>query len=186
MTLVVGLAGRIAAGKGEAAKYLSEKRGARVVRFSDILKDVLEVLSLPNTRPNLQALGSTLRAGFGDRILVDAMRKRIEKTASPFVIVDGVRYKEEADLIRSFKKNTLIFIDAPLKIRYQRVISRGTRGEAKITLEEFRKSDEQETEASLEAIKKTADKVIENTSALKDFQNAIDATLSKLTRKKAS
>jgi dephospho-CoA kinase len=182
MTFVVGLAGRIAAGKGEAAQYISRKYGAEVVRFSDVLKDVLEVLFLPNTRQNLQILGSCLRAGFGDRVLVDAMKARIEKTTSRVVVVDGVRYKEEAALIRSFRKNILLFIDAPLKIRYQRVISRGTRGEAKISFEEFRKSEEKETEKSLDEIKKTADEVIENTGSIGRLHARVDSTLSHLTR----
>lgn len=177
MTFVIGLTGRIASGKGEVARHLSEKHRASICRFSDILRDVLEVLGLPNTRENLQALGAGLRSSFGENVLIEAMKTRIGKSSSEIIIVDGVRYKTEAELVRSFDENILVFVDAPVKDRYKRAVSRGTRGEADISLEEFRRSEEKDTEKNLDEIKDMADEVIENTGSLEQLRAKADLIL---------
>ncbi|MFH1789187.1 MAG: AAA family ATPase [Candidatus Altiarchaeota archaeon] len=177
MTFVVGLAGRIASGKGEVSRHLAEKHRASIFRFSDILRDVLEVLGLSNTRENLQELGAGLRASFGENVLTEAMKARIGKSTSKLVIVDGIRYKKEAELVRSFKENIIIFVDAPLKQRYKRAVKRGTRGEAGMTLEKFRESEEKDTEKNLDEIKALADEVIENTSSVEKLREKVDLIL---------
>ena len=105
------------------------------------------------------------------------MKKNIAKTSSKIVVVDGVRYLNEVEMIRSFKKNAIIYVDAPLKARYERCVARGTRGESKITLEEFKKSEEKETEKSLDEIKDLADEVIDNTGSIKQLHDKIDSIM---------
>ena len=42
--LIIGLVGRKGSGKGTVAKILKEKYGASVYRFSDVLREILDLL----------------------------------------------------------------------------------------------------------------------------------------------
>jgi len=177
VTLVVGLVGEIAAGKGEAVKFLQKEYKSEVYRFSDVLKELLERLSMDVTRENLQALGRVLRVLFGDNILVEALKQDISSSNADLVVVDGVRYHVEAEMVRSFENNILLYITAPEDVRYQRVLSRATRGEKNITLEEFKRNEENETERAIKKVGESTDKVIENTGSIKELGEDIRKVL---------
>lgn len=179
MAYVVGLAGRIAAGKGETASYLNKKHAAVVHRFSDILTDVLSILNIPVTRANLQSLGSGLRKIYGDGVLVEAMKKRVTAETAGIVVIDGIRYPNEYDLTRSFDKNVVVFVDSPINLRYERCVRRGTRGEAGLTFEEFKESDGRETEKSLIRLRESADELIINDGSIEDLHAKIDSVIKK-------
>ena len=172
------MVGKIASGKGEAAEFLKSEYKAEVFRFSDILKSVFSRLSMPNTRENLQALGRVLRTLFGDNVLVEALKHDIEASKAKMVVVDGVRYQVEADMVKSFPNSVLIYITAPDEVRYKRVLSRGTRGEKNITLEEFKKNEQNETEQAIDAVGAKADIKIENTGTIKQLHTELQTTIS--------
>lgn len=177
MKYVIGLIGEIASGKGAACEHISKKYAASSYSFSDILRDILYRIHLTNTRENLQSLGVAIRASFGDGILADCLREDVIEDHTDIIVVDGVRYPYEVDMIRSFEHNLLIYVSAPQEIRYKRCISRGTRGEKKITLEEFAVSESGATEGKISAIAKKADVVVENTTTLDEFYQKIDDIL---------
>ena len=178
--MVVGLCGRIAAGKGEAADFIASKYDASIIRFSDILKDVLVVLGKEDSRENLQTLGAGLRGAFSDNILIEAMKDRINKLDAKAVVVDGVRYVPEAELVSSFTRSILVYIDAPIDLRYERTLSRGTRGEADQTKAEFMGNDEGETEQTLGRLRELADVVIDNTGSMQDLHDKISVAVASL------
>jgi dephospho-CoA kinase len=180
MTLVIGLSGRIGAGKGTVAEHLKEKYGAKDIVFSNILKDVLERLDIPVTRYSLQQLGRCLRDGLGADVLVKAMKGDIEKKKAKVLLIDGVRYMNEAKLVKSFPKHTLLFLDAPLEMRYKRVVKRGTRGEAAMSFADFKKKDNAPTEAEIPDVREFSDFVIENTGTIKELRADIDEIINPL------
>ena len=180
MAFVVGLIGKIASGKGEAARFLEEEYGAKTFRFSDILKDELITEGRPVTRENLQALGNKLRAEQGDDVLVKALKEKISSSGAQLAVVDGIRYPAEASMVREFEKNILIYVTAPDEVRYQRVLSRGTRGEAEISLEEFKKHEADETEQQIDSIGAGADYAIENTGTVEGLRERVGKLVSGL------
>ncbi|MFQ6137212.1 MAG: AAA family ATPase, partial [Candidatus Hydrothermarchaeales archaeon] len=137
MKLVVGLVGRIGSGKGVVSEHLHEKYGASQHRFSQVLMDLLDRLYLPHDREYLQDLGACIRNTLGMEVIVDAFKRDLESDDSDIIVVDGIRYENEVEMLRSFENNLLIFIDAPPKLRYERCRDRGEKGEAGITFEEF-------------------------------------------------
>ena len=108
MTRVIGLAGRIGSGKGTAAEYIRRKYGAQQFVYSDILADLLRQLHLEVTRDNLQKLGASLRQGLGKDVLVEAMRGEVSASKADVILIDGLRYVNEVEMLRSFKNNILI------------------------------------------------------------------------------
>lgn len=162
MKRVVGLVGKIASGKGVVSDYLNRIYGAKVYRFSDVLKDLLSKLGKPDTRDNLQALGLHLRQIFGDNVLADVVKEEVQEDGHSLIVVDGIRYWNEVEMIRSFKDNLIISVTTPLEVRYQRAASRATRGEKKISFDEFKKNENSPTEQLIDEIALHADIKIEN------------------------
>lgn len=175
MKLVIGLTGNIGAGKTVISNHLHKKYKADQLRFSQILMDVLDRLYLPKDRGNLQTLGEVLRKSFGESVIVDAFRKDLEKSRAQVIVVDGIRYVNEVEMLRSFPNNVLLFIDAPAAIRYARVVARGEKGESRISFEEFQKAEKRGTEKGLPVIRKLADYVIENDGSLETLLKKVDA-----------
>lgn len=172
--IVIGLAGRIGAGKGEVASYLKKKYGAQQFVYSDILSDALRRLHMPVTRENLQKLGEGLRGKLGSDVLVNAMRGDLAAGKAELRLVDGIRYVNEVRMLREFLRNKLIFIDAPFELRYERVTKRAEKGEADMTLKQFKERAKAATEKELDRVKEMADCVINNAGSQKELYKKID------------
>jgi dephospho-CoA kinase len=177
MILVIGLSGRIGSGKGTIGEYLAREYGAEGRRFSDILVDLLKRLHISPERKALQNMGATLRSQFGDDVLVKALKKDLEAADSNIVMVDGVRYQNEVEMLRGFEKSILFFVDATPEIRFERVRKRGEKGEGEIDYEEFLRAEKRETERYLDQIKALADFRLDNSGSFDDLYKQIDQAL---------
>lgn len=163
MPVVVGLAGPQGAGKGTVIKLLTRmasKKYMRVqsVKFSDILSEVLDIMAIPRSRENYQKLVIALKDAFGGDVLTKALRTWIEVTDADLILIDGIRWEPDYEMLRSLPCNTFIYITARQKERYKRCLSRGEKsGENKMTWEEFQAAEERETEKFIPEIGKRAD-----------------------------
>ncbi len=177
MTRYIGLAGRIGSGKTTVSKHLQDKYDANERRFSEILEEILGTLRFPIKREYLQKLGKVLREEFGHGILVEVMKKKLEEETADAIVVDGVRYANEVDMLRSLKDSILIFVSAPPELRYERVVKRGTRGEAAISYDDFLKNEEAATERELEIVEQQADYVLENVGTIEELLQNLDGIM---------
>ncbi|MCP2604720.1 AAA family ATPase [Candidatus Aminicenantes bacterium AH-873-B07] len=135
---LIGLTGPNGAGKGEAAKYFI-KKSYEYFSLSDEIREELKKSGLEINRNNLIEKGNELREKFGSDILAKRVMKRIKDKA----VIDSIRNPEE---IRYFRKQggfILICIDAPLLLRFQRIMKRGRR-ESVSSLYEFIKKEQEE------------------------------------------
>lgn len=177
MKTIIALSGKMGSGKTAASDFLHSRYGAKQMRFSQILMDVLTRLHVSASRDNLQKLGHALRTSVGESVVVDAFRKDLEAEDAEIIVVDGVRYPNEVELVRSFPESILLFLDAPQKVRYERCVKRGEKGEASITFQEFAASENKATERHLDEIKKLADFVIENEGSIAQLEKRIEEIL---------
>lgn len=177
MKLLIGLAGSIGSGKTIISEHLHERYKASEKRFSQILMDILDRLYLTYERKNLQKLGACLRESLGEDVIVNAFQKDLEKDDSDIIVIDGIRYMNEVNMLRKFENNILLFIDAPSELRYKRCRKRGEKGENKIDFEEFLKAEKMETERYLPEIEKIADYRIKNNGTTEELFQRIDEIL---------
>ncbi len=178
MALIIGLCGRIGSGKTVLSNYLHKNYGASQRRFSQILMDILDRLYIPPERENLQKLGAALRNSIGPDVIVNAFKKDIETDKNEIVVIDGIRYPNEVELLRKFENNILIYINASAQTRYERCKIRGEKGEKNITFKEFMESENMETERKIDDIGKTmADFKIENEGAINELYQEVDKIL---------
>ncbi|MCX6694892.1 MAG: AAA family ATPase, partial [Candidatus Altiarchaeota archaeon] len=178
--IIIGLIGRIGSGKTAVADHIVGRHGARYLRFSDVLRDILHRVHQPNTRENLQNLGLALRKTFGDGVLADIMEKDVMISESRIIVVDGIRYDDEFDMVKRIG-GKVVYVTAPEKVRYERTLVRGTRGEGDISLEQFKASGSRETERQIDSLGARADYRIDNDGSLEELERKTDVVVESLT-----
>lgn len=161
--LMFGIAGEMLAGKSTAAQFLKEHFRIKQVTMSTVLNDVLAILDLPFSRENQQNLAKMLREQFGDEVLARLVGEIAAQENEALVMIDGIRKPAELEELKKRHNFKLIFIKAPLELRYQRAQFRGEKsGEQKQTLAEFKASHSAESEVDINRLEAQADLTIAN------------------------
>jgi dephospho-CoA kinase len=169
--LVVGIAGRIGAGKTSAAKYISSTYNFQYLRYSEVLAAWFPADS--RSKAELQTVGwEVMEKGLQselDRRLIE----QILPNAS--AVVDGLRHPlDYTSLISVFQASFhLIFIDVPLEARWDHV--RGTGRYS--TFEEFLKADSHQVEQQIELFRPHASLTIMNERSLSDLKKNMDSAI---------
>ena len=172
---IIVFVGLLSSGKGTAAKYLVEKHGAKAFRFSTIMRGVLDRLYLEQSRENMSNISTVLRQTFGEDLFAKVMAADVRKTEENIVVVDGARRLADIEHLKKIEGFRLISIEADPKIRYQRLIQRGENPDDKNkTWEQFLQDHELETEASIPALMKLADVVVDNNGSAEEFYKQLD------------
>lgn len=179
MSLVLGVIGERSSGKDTLSDYLVEKYGAFAISHSKILDEILDILDLPISRRNEIDLGMALRAPFGEGVIAQALRKRVLKETNEVIVIQSIRFPHEVENVRSLNGH-LIFIEAPLELRYNRARKRQEKADDKITFEQFQAMQQEPTEIGIAALKKDAKFVINNDGALEHLYQQIDEVMHKL------
>ncbi len=117
--MIIGLTGLLAAGKGAISKYLRENYGAKSIRFSDPLRDILKRVYHDPTRESMAELAVYLRSQFGEDILIQTLLKDIDAAGKSIYILDGLRYPEEYEVLNQRDDFHLWAVDA--EIRWKRI-----------------------------------------------------------------
>ena len=169
---IIGLTGTNGAGKGEAAAFF-HRHGYESYSLSDILREELTRRGLALTRDNLIKIGNELRQKYGADILARRAWQRIKNKA----VIDSIRNPGEVAFFRRQAKFILLAIDAPVEIRFQRILHRG-RAESVQTLAEFKAKEDQERSTNpnhqqLQACLGLADYLIINDGTLEEFHQKL-------------
>jgi len=177
--IVIGLVGESGVGKGtftQAVKKVLSKQGIKTetVRFSDLLKEILDLLFIPATRINLQDLAIILKNHWGLDVLPNAISQRIKKSKAKIIFLEGLRWQKDEELLRSFENSILIYITAPAKTRYDRMLARNEKiGESTMSWAQFLKESKKPNELMISEIGSRADLKLVNTGSLKSFEKEI-------------
>lgn len=183
--LVVGLVGEKGSGKGTFAELLENgaPAGKRVVRvrFSDLLRETLDLWRIAKTREHLQTLAAIMVKHYGPETLAHATVHRVAEAKADVVLLDGVRWEADRLLIRSFEHNLLVYITASPRIRYERLRGRSENAkEGQTTYEQFLKEEHAVTEHAIPAIGATADIRIVNEGSRDELRRYINAVIDRV------
>ena len=180
--MLIGLTGRIYAGKGTIVKYFLDE-GFKHVTISDIVKKYVKKESLEINRENLQNIGNKLREEEGPGIWA---KKAIEEIdLSENYLLDGIRHPGEIEELKKIKNSYLIALDAPQNIRYQRMLEM-KRGIDSENWKDFVKTDERDYDEGtllgfqVKICMRLADFMISNDSSLEDFHKKINEIYSQI------
>ncbi|MEL4305828.1 dephospho-CoA kinase [Methanococcoides sp. LMO-2] len=174
---IIAFVGMPAAGKSVASDVVKEQK-INVVNMGDVIRDEVKARGLDPTDANTGGVANDLR----DREGMDAVAKRcvpkIEALGKDLVVVDGVRGIAEVIFFKDHfgEDFTLVFIDAPLEMRFERVSSRG-RSDDMTDIEALKIRDERELGWGLAEAIKVANITVENTSTIDEFKEDIKTIL---------
>ena len=168
--VVLGITGELLSGKTTAAAFYVEKFGAKHLRFSKLLDEILDVLGLPIVRKHEQDLAVMLKEQFGDAVLVNALIENARSSGHHFVVFEGIRKKEEIEALRELKGFKFVFIKSSLESRYKRSQQRKEKvGENEETFEQFKERQKHSADADLPSLEQYADFIITNNSSREEF-----------------
>jgi dCMP deaminase len=182
--MIIAIAGTNGAGKDEAARYL-EGKGFSPFSLSDELRELARQRGQEPTREYLQQLGNEVRATFGDAHLTKLVLEHSE--GKPHLVISSIRNLGELEPVRTTDGFKLLFIDAPVKLRYERAIARGRVGEG-FSLEEFAALEEKELNAgagkqNLAELREAADAVIDNDGSVEELHRKLGEAIGNLSER---
>lgn len=179
--IVIGIAGPMGAGKGTVTTYLMQQYHALNLRYSGILQDILRRLDLPYQREALADLAEALRTTFGADVLSRALVGDVQRSHAAIVVIDGIRKKDELDVLRTLPGFVFVYVDAPLELRYERIHQRDEKIDDRTkTFEEFVADQQHAADRDVPTLRQYADHVIDNRSGYDDTHRQIDVVIAQI------
>jgi len=173
--IILGIAGELACGKGTAAKYIVDKYDGGTHRFSNMLRDVAHRMHLEESRENIQKISTFFRQNFGEDIMSKVIYQDVAVDSHSIIAVDGVRRLTDIKYLKTLPGFKLIYIEADIKKRYERITKRGENtDDLGKSFEEFKMDHQRETELQIKDLKNEANFVIDNNRTMKDLYKQID------------
>jgi dephospho-CoA kinase len=179
--MIVGVAGRNGAGKGEVIRLL-EEQGFKGHSLSDAIRDVLKERGLEESRDRMIVTGRELRAEGGPGVLGERLLAMMDPEQD--YAVDSVRHPAEVEALRSGGQEfRLLWVDADEAVRFERMRDRGRPGDPE-NIEELRELEARELGSAdpaaqqLDAVREICDFVVRNDGDLAELSTALDRALS--------
>ena len=181
MPAVVCITGYPCSGKSTLAGMLGDD-GFAVVELGDLVRERMKTdPAALKFAGDIRGFSGMIREVYGRDVVASWAVEKIKKLAAEKIVITGLRTVEELARIKAaFPNALLISVNAPEHVRFQRMLSRGRRGDPR-SYEDFLKRDEKEREGLLAAGEETegldtmiskADYHIENTGTLSDLKKA--------------
>jgi dephospho-CoA kinase len=146
-----------------------------------MLRDVLNRISIPTSRENMQKVSTVLRANFGEDLLAKGIANDASKLDADVVVIDGVRRLTDIEHLVALPNFFLIKIEADDKLRYDRMVKRNENpGDNEKTFEQFLKDHETEADSQVPSVMKTAKYSINNNGTFEELYKQIDELVEKL------
>jgi dephospho-CoA kinase len=166
--LVIGIAGRIGAGKTSAAKYLNTKHGFQYLRYSQVLAGWMA--AGPESKAQLQKVGWEVMAGG----MQTELNRRLIAQVMPGenAAIDGLRHTiDHESLSKAFSSSFhLLYIHSGAEERWNHLSGKGRYTSRYI----FDAADSHPVEQQIESLRTKADLVLRNEGSLQDLYTAID------------
>jgi dephospho-CoA kinase len=167
---ILGLSGTFASGKDTVAAWLNQHYGYYHLSTGDMVREVASARFGDINRPTLHKTANLLRAERGGGVLVELAFEHYASISDQYpggLIINGVRSLGEAKAIKE-NGGYLLFIDAPVNLRYERLKARARGDEISLSFEEFAERERRETTPL-----KSTDETIQNVGAVQQMADAV-------------
>ena len=179
-------------GKGTFIKHFKKiaeinKNTFKNLKFSDPLAETLKLWDIPITISNFQKLPIAMENTYGKRCLTKVIEDRIKKSGEYFIIVDGVRWKSDIEMLRGLHESkirffSLIYIIANAEIRYEKIQARKEKAsEDCVSLRQFTEKENTLIEKDIKTLGSNyAHYIIDNNGEEIEFAKKIEELFVKL------
>lgn len=185
---VLGFVGFFGAGKGTAIQIISELTGAPAFSTSHAVAEECQRRGLPTDRPVKVEVANDVRRKFGSGEFARRVVEKIKALPSgtKLALVDSLRTQGEIDVLREAfgHEFELIFVEAGVKVRYDRIKKRHRDKGDELSFEEFVLSEEKENhpdakpfEQNIGRVAQGADSVIMNEGPVGEMRENLKAFL---------
>jgi dephospho-CoA kinase len=164
MDVVIGISAFPGGGKDFVADMIVKKYKFYKVVPGEIIRELMRDKKIPITRENETNFAAKLRKKHGSEYIMQLCYERAKEEGKSKIVIAGIRTLGD---LRFFRKNKYIFfrnifVDAPAKLRYKRIVERG-REDAPSSLREFLKQDKLEDKTfGISKVKDASDYVLVN------------------------
>jgi uncharacterized protein YprB with RNaseH-like and TPR domain/predicted nuclease with RNAse H fold/dephospho-CoA kinase len=164
--MVIGISGRICAGKTTAAKIL-EQKGFAYTRFSLVIDEEIVARGENPDRTSRQRIGIEINKIKGQRWLCEKVLERV--SGQKLVVIDGLRFPEDhAFFVERFGSKFLhLHVKAPHHIR----ASRYRKNEEDRTL--FEDAEHHPVEIMVDGLGNISNAILENESSIPDLADVV-------------
>lgn len=168
---LIELSGTFGSGKDLLANILSGEFGFSHISTSDLVRQVAMEQRGSIERPVLFEVATKCRQEFGGGYFVEL---GLDKPRP--LVISGIRSLGEMNSLKE-AGGVMVFVDAPLELRYSRMASRSRDQETRISLEEFRQREAKElysgpldTDFNIKAIGQQADIWLDNSGSIEELR----------------
>lgn len=177
--------GALVAGKGIYCRHLAAQHGFKHISYGDVLRAEASRQGRDHSRTTLLDIATNLRRKNGPYGLAQLALEQWNAKSDLYrgLTVDGPRAIGDAEGLQNVG-GSLLFIDAPIELRYQWMLARSRDDETQLSFDDFVVNDQREWVGdgtpygpNLRAIKEMAELVIENTGTEGELVNRLDVVL---------
>lgn len=173
--IIIGLIGETGSGKDTFCDRIKKtvKKPVFCFRFSDPLSEVLKIFFDEVKKEDQQWLAGNLRERFGENILGEAIKKKVNGMKKGIIILNGVRMPQEVKMIKEIG-GKIIYITADSRTRWERVTKRGEKKDDSVSYEKFLEMEKAKSEVNIPDLGREADFRIENNGSVDNLYKKID------------
>lgn len=183
--MILGISGTLSSGKNSLAEYLEQKFGLMHISTADMIREIAQAQHGSIERPILYQTANDLRKTYGSAVLVERAIDRYHNSIRNYagVIVSDLRSTGEANKIKELG-GKVVFVDAPIELRYERMKARQRDGESLVSFEEFKQNEQKEltsgmsdSDFNLTKIGEMADVKLQNAGTPEEFYDTAEKAL---------